>query len=275
MKLLRRARKALAFLKDYNRKYNVARNSASLSFYMLISVVSLLIIVFQIVAYSSDVLETVLLPRIIGILSENFSAALRDALPTFSLSSFSAIIFLNLLWAASKTINIYNRIADFIYYEIKPRHGFLNRVSAFLMFSMLILVFIFELFIIFAGNYLIKKIAVGGNYALIKFAQFLLELFVIFLTVLILYIYAPPKKMTVRDAYKGAVFATLFIYLLLALFVIVVNAFNRFGIGYSIITVLSLSLLVLYYGNYIVITGLVINYFGSFFQLKNALLCKQ
>ena len=97
----------------------------------------------------------------------------------------------------------------------------------------------------------------------------------IFLTVLILYIYAPPKKMTVRDAYKGAVFATLFIYLLLALFVIVVNAFNRFGIGYSIITVLSLSLLVLYYGNYIVFTGFVINYFGSFFKLKNALLCKQ
>ncbi|HHZ18477.1 MAG TPA: YihY/virulence factor BrkB family protein [Acholeplasmataceae bacterium] len=275
MKLLRPLRSFIGAFNAYNRKYNVARNSASLSFYMLVSAISLLIIVFQIVASSSNVLETVLLPRIIEILSENFSETLKAALPTFSLSSFSAIIFISLLWAASKTINGYNRIADYIYYEIKPRHGLLNRISAFLMFSMLILVFFFELFIVFLGNYLIRKIAAGDHFWLVKIGQFTLELFVIFLTVLILYIYAPPKKMRIRDAYKGAVFATLFIYLLLTLYVIVINVFNRFGIGYSIITVLSLSLLVLYYGNFITITGLVINYHGSIFRLKNALFSKQ
>lgn len=275
MNIIKSVRNAVATYNLFNKKYNVSRNSASVSFYMLISVVSLLIIVFQIITYSSDIIETVLIPQIIGILSENFFDTLVTVIPTFSLSSFSAIIFINLLWAASKTINGYNRIADFIYYEIKPRHGLLNRLSAFLMFSMLILVFIFELFIIFIGNYLIRKIATGNNYWLIKIVQFGLELFVIFLTVFILYLYAPPKKMRFRDAYRGALFATLLLYLLLSLFVVVITFFNRFGIGYSIITVLSLSLLVLYYGNYIVISGLILNYFGNFFQLKKALFRKQ
>ncbi|MCK9537462.1 MAG: YihY/virulence factor BrkB family protein [Bacilli bacterium] len=275
MKIFESIRKTVAIYNAYNTKYNVARNSASLSFYMLLSVVCLLIIVFQIVASASDILETVLLPRIIVILSASFSDTLRSVLPTFSLSSFSTIIFLNLIWAASKTINGYNRIADFIYYEVKPRVGFISRISAFLMFSMLILVFIFEMFIVFIGNYLIRKITAGNSYWTVKLVQFILELFVIFLTVLILYIYTPPKKMRFRDAYKGAVFATLMLYILLSLYVIIINAFNRLGIGYSIITVLSLSLLVLYYGNYIIITGMIVNYFGSFFQLKKSLFCKQ
>ena len=86
--------------------------------------------------------------------------------------------------------------------------------------------------------------------------------------------YAPPVKMRIKDAYKGALFSTLFTYLLLGIFVIIINLMKRYGSGYTIITIIAFSFLVLYYANYIIITGLILNYHGNFFQLKKALFRK-
>jgi uncharacterized BrkB/YihY/UPF0761 family membrane protein len=66
--------------------------------------------------------------------------------------------------------------------------------------------------------------------------------------------------MKVKLAFKGALFSTVLIYLLLGIFLIIINLMNRFGVGYSIITIISLSLVVLYYANYIIIVGMVINH---------------
>ena len=87
--------------------------------------------------------------------------------------------------------------------------------------------------------------------------------------------YAPPIKMTIKNAYKGAAFATFFIYIVLALFVIIVNLMNRFGIGYTIITIISYSFLMLYYVNYVIISGMIINYHGNIYNLKTFLFSKQ
>jgi membrane protein len=196
------------------------------------------------------------------------------ALPHLSLSGFSVVVLFNFFWGASKTINAYNRMADFIYLQIKNRSGLMNRISAFFMFMMLMLVILFEISLIIFSNILISTYIPARLNFLVRILQFILEIFIIFTAILLLFMYAPPVKMRIKDAYKGALFSTLFTYLLLGIFVIIINLMKRYGSGYTIITIIAFSFLVLYYANYIIITGLILNYHGNFFQLKKALFRK-
>ncbi len=275
MKAYKYIKKLLYYYNRYNSYYQIPKNSAAICFYILISLISILTLTFQIITLSGDVLETFLLPKVINIFSENFSETLMAALPNLSLSGFSVIVLFNFFWGASRTINAYNRMADFIYLQIKDRNGLKNRISAFFMFMMLLIVILFEISLIIFSNLIITKYIPARFVFLVRVIQFILELLIIFSTVLILFMYAPPVKMRIRDAYKGAIFSTLLIYLLLGIFVIIINLMNRFGTGYTIITVMSYSFLVLYYANYFIISGLILNYHGNFFQLKKALFRKE
>lgn len=273
MKIVQKAKTFIRYYNRYNTYYQIPKNSAAICFYILISLISIFTIMFQILTLSNNLLETFLFPRILKIFSENFSSTLKEILPHFSLSGFSIVVLLNFFWGASKTINALNRMADYIYYQVKNRSGWKNRISAFLMFLMLLIVILFELSLLIFSNYLIHTYFKPYNF-LIRSIQFVVEILIIFTTILILYMYAPPIKMSVRSAYKGAIFATLLIYLLLGLFVIVINLMNRFGIGYTIITIAAYSLLVLYYVNYVIISGMILNYHGNIYNLKTSLFRK-
>ncbi|MCK9470811.1 MAG: YihY/virulence factor BrkB family protein [Bacilli bacterium] len=259
-------------INNFDNKFQITKNSASLSFYILLSLVSVFLILFQILS-STNALESFFLTKAINLFSDSFSLQLQEIMPAFNLSGFSVILLFNTFYSASKTINGYNRIADYIYFEIKNRVGWKNRISAFLMFSMLMLVFLFEVSIVIFGNYLIKNV-LNLNIILIKFIQLILEFSLIFATILILFLYVPPRKMRVRDAYKGAFFSAISIYLLLTLFVIIINFINRYSIGLSVLTLISYSLFILFIINYILIVGLVINYYGNISQLRTSLLSK-
>ena len=273
MKIINKVKNFIRLFNRYNTFYQLRKNSAAICFYILISLISIVTIAFQIITLS-NLIETFLLPRVIRIFSENFSETLMEVLPNLSLSGFSVIVLFNFFWGASRTINAFNRVADYIYYQVKNRAGWKNRLSAFLMFMMLIIVILFEFSLLFFSNYLIRTY-LSRFYFIIRLIQFLMEILIIFTTILLLYMYAPPIKMTIKNAYKGAAFATFFIYIVLALFVIIVNLMNRFGIGYTIITIISYSFLMLYYVNYVIISGMIINYHGNIYNLKTFLFRKQ
>lgn len=271
MRIIEFFKKNIRLYNRYNSYYQVPKNSAAICFYILISLISILTLGFQIIALSGGLLETFLLPQVINIFSESFSETLAAALPQFSLSGFSVVVAVSFFWGASKTINAYNMMADFIYLQVKKRSGFWIRVSSFLMFMMLISVILLEASLIIFSNRLILKTVSKEHFFVVKFIQFLMEILIIFSTLLLLYMYAPPLRMSFKTAYKGAVFSTVALYLLLVLFVLAIQLMSRFGIGQTLISVLSYGFLVLYFANYIIITGLVLNYHGSFFQLKEAL----
>ena len=256
----------------FDNKFQITKNSASLSFYILLSLVSVSLILFQILS-TAHVMESFILTRFLNIFTENFSTELQDILPSFSLSGFSVLLLINTFYSASKTINGYNRIADYIYFEIKNRVGWKNRLSSFLMFSMLMVVFIFEIAIFIFGNYLINNV-LHLNLFLVKIIQFLLEFSLIYITINILFIYVPPRKMNFKNTYPGALFSTICIYLLLTLFVIIINAINRYSVGLTVLTLASYSLIILFIVNYILIVGLIINYYGNISQIKNHLFSK-
>lgn len=259
----------------FNQRYQIARTSSSLSFYMIISLISILTISIQILAVSSEFINSFLIPRIISIFSEDFSEDIIKILPSFSLSSFSILVLVNLIWSASRTIHSINRVADYIYHDIKPRTGFRYRISAFMMFAMLLLVIVFEIMLVIFSHYLVTEVFEIKYNTAIRLIQLIIEISVLFFTLLIVYLYAPPKKMHFRDAYKGALFSTILIYIILSLFLYAVGLLESLGIGYTVITVISYSLIVLFLCNYILVLGLILNYFGNIFQLKRSLFSKQ
>lgn len=259
-------------LNYFDNLFQISKNSSSLSFYILLSLVSILVIIFQIITTIGS-LDEFIIAKLLHIFSENFSSQIQSIIPSFNLNGFSIIILINILYSSSKTINGYNRIADFIYYEIKPRIGWKSRLSAFLMFSMLMFLFLFETAIIIFSNYLVKNV-LQLNLFIVKLVQLILEFIVIYTTINILFIYAPPKKMSFKNTYIGALISSTLIYLLVSLFVLILNALNNFSIGYSLITIISYSLFILFAINYILIVGLIINYYGNLKQLKTSIFSK-
>src|SRR5690554_4223795 len=243
-KLIKKINNLSRIITNFDNKFQITKNSASLSFYILLSLVSVFLIVFQIMQ-TSNLFASFFLANIIDIFKENFYKDLSSVMPSFSLSGFSVFLVLNTLYSASKTINGYNRIADYIYFEIKNRVGWKNRLSAFLMFSMLLIVFLFEISIVIFGNYLINNV-LKLNYFFIKIIQLILEFSIIYFTINILFIYVPPKKMSFKNTYKGALFSSISIYLMLTLFVIIINALTRYSVGVSVLTLISYSLIVLF-----------------------------
>ena len=119
MKVFQFIKKFIRYYNRYNNYYQIPKNSAAICFYILISLISILTLTFQIITLSDNILETFLLPKVINIFSENFSETLMAALPHLSLSGFSVVVLFNFFWGASKTINAYNRMADFIYLQVK------------------------------------------------------------------------------------------------------------------------------------------------------------
>ena len=260
-KLIKKINNLSRIITNFDNKFQITKNSASLSFYILLSLVSVFLIVFQIMQ-TSNLFASFFLANIIDIFEENFYKDLSSALPSFSLSGFSVLLILNTFYSASKTINGYNRIADYIYFEVKNRVGWKNRLSAFLMFLMLLIVFLFELSILLFGNYLFLQV-LKLNYYLVKVIQFVLEFTIIYFTINLLFIYAPPRRMNFKKTYKGSLFSTISIYLLLTLFITIINLVNKFSVGISILTFISYSLIVLFLINCILIIGLIINYYGE------------
>ena len=135
------------------------------------------------------------------------------------------------------------------------------------MFSMLLIVFLFELSIIIFGNYLINNV-LKLNYYVIKIIQFILEISLIYFTINILFIYVPPRRMSFKNTYKGALFSTGLIYSLLTIFILVINALKKYSVGITLLTLISYSLILIFVINYILIVGLIINYYGNISQLK-------
>ena len=267
-KFIRRLSIIINRFQNFDNKYQITKNSASLSFYILVSLVSVFLIVFQIVS-STNGLESFFLTQAITIFTEGFSLQLQEIMPSFSLSGISVLLLFNVLYSASKTINGYNRMADYIYYEIKNRIGWKNRLSSFLMFSMMLIVFLFEVSLLIFGNYLINNVF-KLNYYLVKFIQLILELSLIYLTINILFLYAPPRKMTFKSTYKGALFSAVAIYTIMTSFVITINALRRYSIGITLLALISYSLILIFIINYILILGLIINYYGNISQLKTS-----
>lgn len=251
-----------------NSRYEITLESAATSFYIIVALFSIIVLGIQIYSVFSDDLEDFIVSKVFEIINPIYHSVFQDISPVLSLNSFSIVILINFFWSSSKILNGYNNVADRIYEEVKIRKGYIKRLSSFLMFLMLLFIVLFEIAFIVITDRLIKEFF--NNLIILHIIQFILELLILFFTISILYIYAPPVKMRVKDVFTGAVISTVSIYIILVIFILIFDIYRGLNITYSALTIVSMSFLFLYIINVILIVGIVINYrinkFGRIFH---------
>lgn len=263
--------KVITFIKkvnNLNHRYEITLESGATSFYIIVALFSIIVLGVQIYSIFSKDLEDFIVSKIFKIINPIYHSFFNDFKPVFSLNSFSILIFINFFWSSSKVLNGYNNVADRIYEEIKARKGYLKRISSFLMFLMLLFIIFFAIAFIIITDRIIKDFF--NNLIILHILQFAIEITILFFTISLIYIYAPPVKMYMKDVITGAAISTAGIYILLLLFLLIFKIYQRLNITYSALTLISLSFLFIYFINIVLIIGIVINYrinkFGNIFH---------
>lgn len=245
---------------DFDRRYNLTVVSASLSFYALVSVISLFIIFVQIINYRYDIMDNLLINKLLSIFSDSFSNHLKEFIPEFRLTNYTSLSVLSLFWSASCTVHSYNKIADNIYKEFEKRSSIKLRISSLLMFLMLFVIVMFEIIFVLFSTSLIEKYFFISNKYLAILIEIILDVFSIFLILLILYTYVPPVKMSFKKSYYGALVVAIVLYAFLNIYILVIHLYEKIAMSVTIIFVLNSILIFIFSINYIIIVGIIINY---------------
>lgn len=244
-------KKILEFLK----KHQLSLFSSSTSFYMMVALFSLFILLIQFYNFFNN--DNFIINKIIKILNPYYVSSIERVIPLFSLNKISPIIFLNLLWSSSKYINGFNKVCDLIYHYEKKRNFLINRISSIFIFLIIIIVLIVEVIIILFANKLINIFV--NNLFIYYILQLIIEFFLIYSLIIILNIYSPPKKLKIKEIYKGCFVSTCIIYICLILFLVIIIFLQKLKI--NILSIISLFFLLLYFINASLMIGFLINYY--------------
>lgn len=251
-------KRKLKLLSDIIKKYQITLIGSSTSFYVVVALFSFSVLLFQIYGAISEDFNTIILNKLFEIVNPIYHNVFKGLSPILQLNTFSIFILFNLLWSASKVINGINIVADIVYEEVKDRKGILNRISSFFMFLMLVFIIFFEIAFAIFTDRLISSFF--NNLIILKIIQFIIEILILYFTLAIIYIYAPPVKMKLKNVTFGTTIATGLIYLASILLIIVINSYNHINNSYSLLTIISLFFLWIYIINCIIAFGIIINY---------------
>ena len=239
------------------KKNDINLFAASTSFYMILAIFSLLILVIQLNNYIN--LDNFIINNIIDLINPYYLESFENIIPIFSLNSFSPILLINLIWSSSKYINGFNKASDVIYNNEKNRNIIVNRLSSIFIFLLILIAMSLELITILFANVIINYII--KNMILYAIIQFVIEFILIFTIILLINKYVPPIKVRLKDVYFTSFISTILIYFLLLLFLLLIKFFERININFNIITIISLSFIIIYFINYCIILGLLSNYY--------------
>lgn len=244
-------------INNFINKYQISLLSSSTSFYMMIAIFSLSVLILQFYNYFNN--NNLIINYIIEIINPYYLDSLEEIMPVYSLSGFSIILLLNLIWSSSKFINGFNKASDIIYLMEKKRNFIRNRISSIFIFLVILLVIFIEFITFKYANIVINIIF--NNFYIYMFIHFIIELILIYSIIIIINLYVPPVRMKFNQIYYGSFITTFIIYILLVCFIVTMKLYELFNNNFNIISIISLSFLFLYFINYSIIIGIYINYF--------------
>ena len=250
--------KVIRFFIDLNHKYEMTYLSSSISFYMLVSLISSLVIGLQITNTISSGLNDFIIVKVIEIINQDFLKQITDVVSSVNVNTSTIFIFISLIWSSSKVINSFIRASNKIY---KEYHNFIyNRSSAVVITIYLLLFLLVEIFVTLFGNYMIVKYFYKIK-LIMKILQMFLELISIYVLVLILNIYCVPYKAKIKDVNRGSILSTILIYGSMNIFIIVVDLYNKYNQTAGYLFFITVGNMLLFVANYSLILGFVYNHY--------------
>lgn len=240
--------------------------ASSIVFYLLIVFLPLSLIIINIMERLN--LDYSKLPfSFFFTLSETVEAGLAS-------SSFIAniVLFISIVWLASKLINILSLSSDTLYKDT-PRRRLLVRIASFIFMIILVFFFIALIVIFIFINYWLDYLIDSHSLTrfiiiLIKLIKIILQYIIIIVVIAIIYKFIVPIKIKIKTALLTGLMVTITSSLFSIIYEMIISQdkINKYLMYYGTLANFFLFLIWLYYLCYLFILGIIHIYYVS---LKN------
>lgn len=238
---------------------------ANLAFFLVLSVVPIIILVGLVASTFSISLDMV-----IEFISENLPTQVSEILTSFidgkgidfNVGFFTVTAFILASNGPHSIIVTSNTLYHF-------QHGsYLNsRIKALILTILLVMLFIFIIVVLAFGNIILKAIFEIGIlknisdlvYSLFVYLKWPIAFFIIFFTIKLIYTIAPDKKVPSKYVNNGAIFTTLGWILTTAIYSYYVAHFSKYDIFYGSLSNIIVLMMYIYFLSYILVLGIAIN----------------
>ena len=238
---------------------------ANLAFFLVLSVIPIIILIGLIASTFSISLDSV-----INFINSNFPTQVAEIITTFisgkgidfNVGFFTITAFILASNGPHSIIVTSNTLYNF-------KHGsYLNRrIKALILTIILVMLFIFIIVFLAFGNFIVKAIFEIGIlknfsslvYSLFVYLKWPLAFFIIFFSIKLLYTIAPDQNVPSKYVNRGAIFTTLGWILITAIYSYYVAHFSKYDIFYGSLSNIIILMMWIYILSYILVLGIAIN----------------
>lgn len=248
-------------------KHDIQGLSAEMGFYLLIALFPFFLLLFVIATLISQSMQDVLL-TLISYLPRDMELLITDMLMSFS-GSLPIIIISSVLglWYMSNVINSLTKAMNRFYCVRETRNFFVLR-AMFLLYALIIIVLVFMSFalVIFGQgtHYLLARfnfIPFLDTEKAWNYMRYFLMVFVIFVTILIMFKSLPNKKLSFRAVAAGSALTTVAWCVTSYGFSYYVNTFSRYHVIYGSLASIIILVTWVYLSSFVILLGASINSF--------------
>ena len=265
IKIDKKVRKFLLDIKELIRKPVMSILPGQLSFFLLLSIIPLMLIIGVIASISS-----ISTNEIIDVIKTNLPFDISELIiPILDGSGVSynvIILIISSFLLASKGTKSITTVASIIY-ETKEEKTIKKYIKSFVLAINLILLIMFLLvvpvlssrIIIFLSKIKMISFAVEPLLNMINILKWPITILIIFINIKIIYVYSPNKEIPMKSVNSGTVFTTILWVLTTWVYSFYINNFSSYNIFYGGASNLIILMLWIYFMSYIFVLGMSIN----------------
>ncbi len=158
-------------------------------------------------------------------------------------------------------------LASNVVYKFENKHYVHRKIKSIFMTFWLLVLVLFSLIVLGFGTFILQNLMnigilkniTDGTYVLISLYKYLIGFVFIFITIKIIYTLAPDQRIKSKCVNIGALFTTIGIVVVTALFSVYITNFARYDILYGNLANIVTLMLLVYLIAYIFILGIAIN----------------
>ena len=248
------------------KKHEIGDFAAQSAFFTVLSIIPFSIIFISLIQYINIDKQTLIF-YVKDIIPDGFKDFALNIIEEIYSKTFTtiSISIIFTLWSASKGFSALIRGFHKIYnIESKPKvyYRFKSFLFTLFMIIVLVLTFVFLVWGLHIQEFL-NSFFYGTNFQ--KSIEFIIKIrsyglpIIIFLYFMLIYKFGPQCKLKLKNQVLGAIFATVFWYVLSYGLSIYLKYFNGFSVMYGSLTTIFLFMIWIYYLIYAILIGAEIN----------------
>ena len=243
--------------------------AAQISFYLLLSIVPIFLLLTQILGYFDLSLET-LMDWIEDYTGSEVTGMLNSVFEFSSVGAGNIIFVVVALWSASRAQFAIMRITNYTYAVSKAEAGsikdyWIERFRAVWTMGIILITLVFAILILAYGelvlNWLLNLFHLSGDllWKLFSYFRWLPGLALYFLMVIYIYYIMPSERIEFRKILPGSLFASVGMLLVTWIYAKYINTFANYDIIYGTLSSIVAILFWFYFLAWVLCLGILVN----------------